>query len=178
MSTIRVWRQELPTQQTLLNVLDYNKECGSLVWKIRPSPLRGPGEIAGYCSKKGWVIQYKSKIYKTNRIIWKMVHNEEPLVVDHKNGNKFDNRLCNLRAATVSQNNMNRRVGKNNILGIKGVGKQGNKYRASITVDGKGIDLGPFSSLEEAVAARLDAESKYQGDFSYVNSGRRLKESL
>lgn len=85
----------------------------------------------------------------------------ENLYVDHINHNTFDNRRCNLRICTNSQNNMN----KNS----KGVSfrKEYNRYRAYITKDRKQHYLGSFKTEEEAKEARRQAEIKYFGEFRY-----------
>lgn len=98
-------------------------------------------------------------------------------IVDHINGNPFDNRKENLRVATMSQNKMNSKMYKNNTTGCKGVTfhKQSGKYVASISVDKKYIRIGTFSSFEDAKAARLKAEQKYfkqyAKDEKYLNNG-------
>jgi len=61
--------------------------------------------------------------------------------IDHKNLNKLDNRRCNLRICTHSQNGMNRGKQKNNTTGFKGINedkrRKRKKYRARIGVDKK-----------------------------------------
>lgn len=91
------------------------------------------------------------------------------LDIDHINGNKSDNRLCNLRVASRSQNNINRvRISNNNTSGFTGVSYRKNKddYKAYISYKGRQISLGIYKTLEEAVKARKEAEIKYYGDFS------------
>ncbi len=91
--------------------------------------------------------------------------------VDHKNGNKLDNRRCNLRAATKSQNMMNQRKRKTSKTGVKGVhfSKQKQKYCAEIVVNGKKKHLGFFSDLEEAKLARYKAATEMHGEFVRLN---------
>lgn len=81
--------------------------------------------------------------------------------VDHKNGNRLDNRRCNLRIASRILNNINRGMFKNNKLGFKGVYKDGNRYMAYIGANCKRIPLGRFDTLEEAIKARKKAERYY-----------------
>src|SRR4051794_21774997 len=60
--------------------------------------------------------------------------------VDHKNGNKLDNRQRNLRPATPSQNRMNKPlITGRNTSGFKGVSRRRDtgKYRASIGANGR-----------------------------------------
>ena len=87
-------------------------------------------------------------------------------VVDHVNGDSTDNRRDNLRLCTPSQNMQNRR-GKLAHTLPKGISyrKDCNKYRAYIGINNKRINLGQFSTLEEAVRIRLEAEEKYFGDY-------------
>lgn len=84
--------------------------------------------------------------------------------VDHINHHKYDNRKFNLRNTTRSQNARNRTA-----LGICRHKKTG-RYEAYITVDYKRIYLGIYDNLEDAIAARKEAEEKYFGEYSYNNS--------
>lgn len=85
--------------------------------------------------------------------------------VDHINGVGFDNRRCNLRLASMSENNRN--VGKrsNNTSGYKGISRDHNFWRAEIRVNGKKIYLGIYSTKEDAYAAYCEASKKYHGEF-------------
>ncbi len=81
--------------------------------------------------------------------------------VDHINHNGLDNRKSNLRLCTNKENQRNRRVQKNNKLGVSGVWRSGNKYGVSISVDGNRKHIGLFDTLEQATQSRKEAESKY-----------------
>ena len=91
----------------------------------------------------------------------------ENMVVDHINHNKLDNRKCNLRICTQSQNTMNKRKQSNNTSEYTGVYwyKARSKWRVYITVNGKRIDLGYYDNLEEAIKVRKQAEKKYFGEY-------------
>lgn len=89
------------------------------------------------------------------------------LEVDHINGNTLDNRRANIRLATRQQNSFNKKhPRKDNKLGIKGVRKEGKKYRAYITYNHKQINLGHFALPEDADRAYRNAEVKYFGSFA------------
>lgn len=87
----------------------------------------------------------------------------DDLEIDHINHNTLDNRKRNLRIVTRQQNSMN----KNS----KGVcfDKSKNKYMAYIG-NGVGRHLGYFDTYEDARTARLNAEDKLYGEYSYTNS--------
>lgn len=77
-------------------------------------------------------------------------------VVDHINGQKFDNRKSNLRICSIRQNQMNQKpqnITKTAIF--KGVGWHGvkNNYRAYIKIYGKAHHLGNFKTTHEAAFA-------------------------
>lgn len=54
-----------------------------------------------------------------------------------------------------------RRTGSNNSSGKTGVTKHGDKWKATITIDGRVKQIGIFAELENAVAAREKAEKEY-----------------
>jgi hypothetical protein len=68
--------------------------------------------------------------------------------VDHINGNGLDNRKCNLRLASRSENLKNRRVFKTNKLGYKGIHfeKSTGRYTVRISVS--------YATLDEAIRER------------------------
>lgn len=165
------------TQEILKDLLEYNPETGELIWKHRDvkyfkNPKRSgywnarwPGKIAlGAINGSG----YKSGMILGNnvqaqRMIWMLVYGEWPDQVDHKNGDRTDNRLCNLENVCQSKNQRNAFQRKDNTSGATGVywHVRDNLYNAKIFVSGKSIWLGEFKDFDEAVAARKMAEEKY-----------------
>lgn len=121
----------------------------------------------------GFKINGKNKKIRLHRFIMNCPDN---MVVDHIHGkeSRFDNRKENLRLATVSENGMNRDLGKNNTSGVTGVTwhKQLKKWIVRIQVAGKRISLGTFDNLDKAIDVRKQAEEKYFGEWSYDNSQR------
>jgi len=92
--------------------------------------------------------------------------------IDHINHCTSDNRKENLRACSMSQNQMNKKKQINNTSGYTGVQwyKSRNKWRAVIEVNKKVHHLGYFDKKEDAIKARKEAEEKYFGEWSYDNS--------
>lgn len=88
--------------------------------------------------------------------------------VDHINGNGLDNRRCNLRPATSSQQNMNTRKRSDNSSGFKGVSwhTKAGKWRAVISANRKVLHLGYFESPDAAYEAYLAASSQHHGEFA------------
>lgn len=88
--------------------------------------------------------------------------------VDHINGNKLDNRACNLRLVTHSQNMCNAAIRSHNKTGVTGVrwDKARKQWAAQIAINNKTIPLGRFNVFEHAVAARVAAEEKYHGEYA------------
>lgn len=132
------------------------------------------GDLAGF----NWTasIRKSSKVYATrnanhsqmHRIILErmlkrqLVTNEE---VDHIDGDCLNNRRENLRLATHSQNQKNRRRNENNLSGYKGVQAHGKGWKARITSNGRNIYLGVFYTPEEAHDAYCEAAKELHGEF-------------
>lgn len=75
-------------------------------------------------------------------------------VVDHINGNTLDNRSANLRHLTKSLNGLNRQTPR----GVKTT--RNGKYEARVSVEGKYIHLGTFTTYDEALEARQAWENQ------------------
>jgi hypothetical protein len=90
----------------------------------------------------------------------------EGLITDHINRNKLDNRRCNLRSVSPSQNSFNSSLSKNNTSGCVGIvwRKDIKKWSARIKVNYKEIYLGCFKDKNDAIKARKQAEDKYFKD--------------
>lgn len=91
----------------------------------------------------------------------------------HKDAGKrvsvYDQRY--LKEDGIATNLVNNKVRKDSSTKVKGVYKSGGKFKSSIGIKGEEIYLGTFESLEEATAARLEAEKKYHEP--YRHGGKR-----
>ncbi len=96
---------------------------------------------------------------------------QDALYVDHINGNPQDNRLENLRACTLSQNQANRKLNVNNTSGYKGVRfhKTAGRWQARITFQGKELYLGLHWTIRDAVIAYNDKAFELFGEFAKLN---------
>ena len=93
------------------------------------------------------------------------------VVVDHINGDPFDNRRCNLRPASVDQNHWNYRLSVRNTTGFKGIYRdsKSEKYHARICEHGQRHYLGAFPSAVDAALAYDNAARLYFGEFAALN---------
>lgn len=88
---------------------------------------------------------------------------------DHINGNKSDNRECNLRPATNQQNSRNRGPTRINKTGYKGVQKVDDMFCVQIRIKDKLLYFGCFENVEEAARVYDKAALKYFGEFAWTN---------
>lgn len=154
--------------------LDYDPETGGLRWRPRNSAW-WDGRYAGkdaftYKMPSGYLQgSLFDRRYKAHRVIWLMVHGYWPKGVDHINGDRSDNRLCNLREASQRENCRNRRPMRDIPLGVY---RSGRKWKATIGhhTYGEQTHLGTFATMEEAAAARKSAE---QARGFHPNHGRK-----
>lgn len=112
----------------------------------------------------------KKRLYKAHRLAWLyMTGAFPPEQIDHRNRIRDDNRWGNLRLATMTLNNQNRRTAKNNTSGVTGVrfNKAEGKWFANIRSNKQYYFLGMFNSFEEAVATRRAAERVHH-PFKYL----------
>jgi hypothetical protein len=163
----------------LKKALNYDSETGWFTWRIKVQSNGGGREVgdrAGTVARGRRQIGYLGRIYSESRLAWAFMTGDWPpkgFDVEHENENGEDNRWSNLRLATRTQNNWNRREPrKDNRSGQTGVSwkqdrrhKKG-KWHARICADGKAILLGDFDDLNEAISVRREAEKRYFGEFA------------
>lgn len=158
--------------QEAKQLINYNPETGQFLWKersVKRFNSRYANKPAGCIhtnqnGKQYVTISINNKRYLAHRVAWLIYTGEWPKnEIDHINGNSLDNRICNLRDVTRSQNNKNLGIGKKNKSGKVGVSflKKRKKWIADISVNSKNKRLGYFDNKEDAIKARLKAETEY-----------------
>lgn len=156
-------------QELLFQLFVYKD--GQLLHKNKLKNGLQAGSIVGTKDKNGYLkTLIKRKPYRVHRLIWIMHHGYEPQVLDHINGIPDDNRIENLREATHSQNNLNRRMHHRNKSGFKGVSwiAQRNLYRASVFINGVKHVFGHYKTAEEAYAVYCEEVKNRCGEFGRV----------
>lgn len=161
-------RTETTTLARLQQLLHYYPSTGRFVWKADRSHKQGHrGKTAGTLNDYGYVrIRVENRNYLAHRLAWLFTHGDwPPYMIDHKNRNRADNRIKNLRCVNHGQNIANGNFRKDNSSGYRGVYCVGRKFKAAIGVDNKFIPLGLFETAEEASAAYVAAAKKYRPGF-------------
>lgn len=148
----------------------YDPESGHLFWKARPlhhfsaarymqsSNTKWAGKRAfttiddkGYASAR-----LPNLPSRAHRVIAVMVMGRADGWVDHINGVRHDNRLCNLRIVDAKQNALNQRKAKNNTSGVIGISYVPRLKRWNANIGGE--RLGNYRCIGNAIAARRAAE--------------------
>tara|TARA_R110000782_G_C14701656_1_gene402174 strand:- start:131 stop:634 length:504 start_codon:yes stop_codon:yes gene_type:complete len=153
------------SQRKLKSILSYNPESGSFIWLKSSCNRARLGEIAGRINSNGYrTIGINGKSYLSHRLVFVYEFGFcDATQIDHINGIRSDNRISNLRVSSVSENQKNQRIGRNNKSGFIGVhfDKSKNKWAAAIGHKSRQIKLGSFEKKEDAVKARKAANKKY-----------------
>jgi hypothetical protein len=177
------------TQERLKQLLSYDPLTG--VWRWLVDRGRNPrrsraGDVAGRISQPnkpngGYrCIQVDGRSYRSNRLaVFYMTGAWPEQLVDHENGIHDDDRWENLRPATNSQNQQNKKLQCNNTSGFKGVyfDRRRGKWRASIYCNYGRHSLGYHTTREAAIIAIAEASERLHGEFAHKQSmlpARRL----
>lgn len=166
----------------LRDLLSYNGDTGRLYWAVRPASMFADGAVPAERACRSWNTRYAGKeaftsddgkgyrigaifgrLYNAHRVVWALVHGAWPdEQIDHINGDRSDNRLANLRCASVRENARNTKRPAHNSSGVIGVNWRAckSKWRAYIAVNRHTLHLGYFDSFEAAVTARRSAEKE------------------
>jgi len=145
-------REGFMTGKAIIDAEDYEKVIG-FKWHM----IRKP-------SGQNYVIsaaRMKPKVYLHRLVL------SSSTTVDHINGNGLDNRKCNLRECTASENVCNTGPSRRN---LKGVYADGKRWRARIMKNGVRYNIGSFSSPTDAAIAYNNAAKDHHGEFAFFNN--------
>lgn len=107
------------------------------------------------------------RTYQTmHRLILGLAHSSPE--VDHRNHNTLDNRRCNLRIATVIQNQGNSRKRAGCTSQYKGVCFVKGKWRSAIRINRRVTYLGSFTSEVDAAICYAEAAHQHFGEFAHT----------
>jgi hypothetical protein len=136
---IAVRKRRRITRAQLRELLRYNRKTGEFRWLRRLTTSAHIGEIAGAVNNQGYRrITIKGQPYLAHHLAWLYVKGKWcQRVIDHQDGDPSNNRWSNLRSATRSQSNANRRIQRNNACGLKGVSRDGGRWYARINKNGE-----------------------------------------
>lgn len=145
-----------------MNELERFEKLKKLGYVYEPETglVKRNGEVRGSKSKDEYIqlgvgVEKKVCSVLAHRYIWWLIHNEIPNVIDHINHITSDNRLINLRNVNKQQNAFNTKA-KGYYFDTKR-----KKYRATIRIGSKKVDLGSFITEKEAEQAYLEAKKIY-----------------
>lgn len=176
----------LPSPEVLRQLLRYEPETGKLFWLDRPLSFFKAGAKSAEWGQRKWNSRYAGqeaftavrntgyyhgRIFdvgcQAHRVAWAIHHGQWPLgEVDHINGDRKDNRICNLRDIPKAHNQRNMKRNARNKSGVMGV------FRVSPTrwlVSIQEQQVGRFACFGQAVKKRK-AEEALRG--FHANHGR------
>ena len=120
----------------------------------------GTSNYAGYL-RVTLTVGRKVRNIMAHRVIFALTYGRWPAdEIDHKNRNKAQVQIANLRETTRSQNMQNTGLCRTNTSGAKGVSwyASKNKWQAYLDVNGRRVFHQYFDKFDDAVAARRAAE--------------------
>ena len=157
------------------SLFDYDPNSGILRWREQPTKprkwnTRYAGTVAGSAVKGYLQIQVpKPHNYYAHQIAWCHYYGYwPPDQIDHRDRQRSNNRIENLRMASNSDNGCNRSKHSNNTSGFVGVSfnRQNANWRVRISRNGILVFDGSFATREEAAAARRAFAAKFHGEFA------------
>lgn len=155
--------------------MSYDAKTGGFAW-TKPGFGRTVGKSIG---SKLWskgasylAMKINGEVYYAHRVAWLHHYGEWPNgFVDHKDENRTNNAIDNLRIATPSQNAA-RRPTKRSLAPSRGVFPHGPGYVARIHFGNKRHYLGYFTKAEDAQAAYEAKAKELHGEFAHSDGAQ------
>jgi len=158
------------TAERLRQLVHYDPDSGCFFWRVQDGRPVREGGVAGAPDRDTgyWRIRIDYSIYYAHRLAWLYVYGRWPRGdVDHANGLRNDNRIENLREATRTQNNANRR-GNRNRLGARGVYQHRKRFVARVVYRGVCVHRSRHGTLADAAAEYVARSQEIFGEFAGV----------
>lgn len=161
-----------PSAEDVRALLRYDPETGVFRWREWRGGTARVGTVAGSIDSHGHrQIRLFGELYMAHHLAWFYVTGEWPEDgLDHRDGERDNNRFVNLRPATKAQNCRNRRKNANNKSGFKGVyfHVRVGRYAAQIRHNRVARHLGYFDTPEAAHAAYCRASAELHQEYGRV----------
>ena len=154
------------TREYLHELFEYKN--GGLYRKVNKGTAK-MGDIAGCINSSGYLVTHiNGKLYSNHRLIFLMFYGVLPKFIDHIDNNRSNNKIENLRKASFSQNQHNRKINKSSTSGVKGITwhKASQKWYVQLKINGKTKSFGLYDDLELAEFVAIEARNKYHGKFA------------
>jgi len=165
--------------QLIKELLDVDVVTGRAVWKPRPASM-----FKSERDRKKWNTKFAGKEaftaintngYRRGALMWGSVYLHQVIYavaygelpkgfqIDHINGDRLDNRKCNLRAVTHSGNCRNQNCEAKSSTGFRGVHfvKRNGTFQARIRANNRSYTMGGFLTAEEAAIGRKRLEAEH-----------------
>lgn len=159
------------TVERLRELLHYDPHTGVFTWRAKTSRASRVriGMVAGSVLPSGGrIIEIEEKAHQAHRIAWLYMNGVWPAGdLDHRDCNKDNNAIGNLRLADDTHNAANKRLSKRSGTGFKGVSAiRYGRFTARIMKHGVAYALGSFATAEEAHAAYFAKAVELYGEFA------------
>lgn len=178
--------------QVISIIFKYCHITGDVWWRKREPYMFSESGIGAVGNCKRWNTRFANKLALTalcegyyrgtflrtnitrHKVAWLIFHGKSPVgVIDHVDGNRLNNKIDNLRDVTMTENNKNKSISRNNTSNVTGVSfdKSRNKWVVGIGHDNKYIRIGRFDNYDDAVTAR----KKMEKSLGYHSNHGRVK---
>lgn len=166
-------KRQKPALELVLDRLRLDPDTGRFYWRKPPKGHpRLQGAEAGSPrvnrrEKSYWVIKINGTPWNRSRLVFLVLNGRWPEpCIDHINGDSLDDRPCNLREVTVTQNAWNHK-GRRKLSPLPmGVRATKTGFAARISHNKNHLSLGVFGTQEEASAAYVAKRKELFGEFS------------
>lgn len=150
----------IPSVERIRELFDFDSVKGNLIRKFN---------LCGEVLAVG--IEVDGIKYPTANIVWLYHYGVWPSkILDHKDRDRYNIKISNLREATYMQNGYNQlKYNSSGYQGIYNCGRPSNPWQAQIRINGVKVNLGRFKTKEEAAKAYRDAALKHHGEFACVD---------
>lgn len=160
--------RRVPTQDELKALFHYDPETGVFT-HLQTRGKGKKGQPVGKLNYGGYIeMRVLNKLFTAHRLAFLYMTGElpsPPYTVDHINGDRKDNRWCNLRLADWQQQSWNAPAHHHNKSGLKGAWpcKSTGRWQSMLQDGDRRIWLGRFDTAEDAHKAWIKAATELRG---------------
>lgn len=164
---------QYPSKAEIEDLFEVDIDLGTLIWmkppKQHPRMLGlNAGSSRPNSRGKSYVrVKINGVAYLRSHLIYICANGSDCEMIDHINGDSMDDRICNLRSASVTENAWNHRGRKKKAALPMGVrSTAAGRFQARIAVNKSMIHLGTYETPELAHSIYQEKRKEYYGAFA------------